>query len=190
MRRRFEPRRRAALGACHAGNVWRRRHLEHHRRRLARRHTHLALRPHSRILQCDSVDDRRDVARQIRQANPINTTSWASVVDDRLPLNEPRRRRFDGTARFRVGAVPAGPLAAGVLRVSRAYKKLQAWFIRIGRRLGGGGRRSKSTRTGPSRPITCSPLFRITSIRLPEATSVLNPEPSWWRKTSPVSRTR
>src|SRR5207245_3087256 len=120
---------------------WPHPHLKYHILRLALRHDHLTLRPHAGILQCDSVDNRRDVVREIRQANPINTISWASVVDDRLPLNEPRRRRFDGTARFRVGAVPAGPLAAGVLRVSRASKKLPPWLIRIGRRLGGGSRR-------------------------------------------------
>src|SRR5260370_10822708 len=121
----FESQRRAALSDNHAGNVWRRRRPERHSRRLTRRYAGLTLRPYTGILQRDSVDDRRDVARQIGQADPINAVSRPAVVDDGLPLNEPRRWRFHGAARFRIGAVPAGPLTAGVLGVSRADKKFQ-----------------------------------------------------------------
>src|SRR6266403_2105593 len=142
LRRLFKSRRGAALRDHHAGNIWRRRRLEHYGRRLARRHAGRALRPHPGILQGDSVDDRRDIARQIRQAHPIDAVSRASVTDDGLPLNKPCRWRFRRAARFRIGTVPAGPLAAGVFRVSRTHKKFQTRVIRLGKRFCRGSRRA------------------------------------------------
>jgi len=72
--------------------------FECHWRWLARRDAGLALRSHTGILQGDSVDDRRDIARQIRQIYPIDAIAWAAVVNDRFPLNEPRGWRFRRSA--------------------------------------------------------------------------------------------
>src|SRR5882762_8123577 len=132
LRRLFESRGSAALGDDHAGDIGRRRHLERHRRGLARRDAGLALRAHTGILHRDSVNGRCDIAWQIRQAYPINPVTGAAVVNDRFPLNEPRRWRFYRGARFRVWAEPARPLAARILRVSRAHKKLHPRLTRQG----------------------------------------------------------
>src|SRR5258708_13948948 len=130
----FKSRWRAALCDYYAGNIWRRRSLQYHRRWLVRRNAGLALGPHSGILERDSIDDRRDVTRQIGQADPVNAIARTSIVDDGLPLHESRRWCFNSRARFRIGAVPAGPLTPRVFRISRAHKKLHTRFIR-GRRL-------------------------------------------------------
>src|SRR5229473_107376 len=82
LRRLFESRRRAALRDRHSANIWSGRQLERYRRRLARGEDGLALRPDAGILKSDSVDDRRDVARQVRQAHPIDAVARPAVVDD------------------------------------------------------------------------------------------------------------
>src|SRR5713226_4080861 len=88
----------AALRDHHTGNIWRRWHFESHWRWLVRRDAGLALGPHSGILKHDSIDDRRDIARQIRQAHPIDPVAQSSIVDDGLPLHEPRRWRLHRAA--------------------------------------------------------------------------------------------
>src|SRR5712692_607478 len=127
----FESRRRAALRNHYAGNIGRRRRLQSHIRRLTGRNAGLALRSHSGILKHDSIDNWRDIARQVGEADPVNSIAWSPVVDDGLPLHEPRRWCFHGSARFRIAAIPAGPLAARVFRISRAHKKFQTRFIRM-----------------------------------------------------------
>jgi hypothetical protein len=51
-------------------------------------------------LQDDGVDDRSDVAREIREADPVYAVAGTAVVDYRAPLNETGGRSFDGRARF------------------------------------------------------------------------------------------
>src|SRR5258708_4529789 len=129
LRRLFELRRRAALGDHHAGNIGRRRHLQSHICRLARRNDCLALCAHARILKDDSIDDWRDVARQIRETDPIDAVARASIVDDGLPLCKPRRGRFHRAARFRIRAVPAGPFAARSFAIAGAVKKCETTVV-------------------------------------------------------------
>src|SRR6266576_392039 len=118
LRRLFKSRWRGALCDNHTGNIWGGRHLQCHWCRLARRDTGLALRPHAGLLQRDSINHRRYVAWQIRQTYPINAVAGATVVNDCLPLHEPRWWCFGCAARFRVWAEPARPLTAGIFRVS------------------------------------------------------------------------
>src|SRR5260370_19137704 len=82
--------RHAALRDHHDGNIWRRWSLECHGRWLVRRDAGLALCPNSGVLKHDPIDDRRDIARQIGQVHPIDAIARSSVVDDGLPLHEPR----------------------------------------------------------------------------------------------------
>src|SRR5438445_3418285 len=130
LRRLFESGRSAALRDHHAGNIWRWRDLQGHWRRLVRRDACLALRPHSRFLQRDPINDWGRIAWQIGEAYPINAVARAAVVNDCLPLHETRRWYFGCAARFRVRAEPARPLAARVFRVPRAHKKFQSWVSR------------------------------------------------------------
>src|SRR5437588_6915217 len=141
LRRLFETWRRAALRYHYSGNIWRWRHLQGHRRRLVRRDACLALRPHSRFLQRDPINDWGHIAWQIGEAYPINAVARAAVVNDCLPLHETRRRYFGCAARFCVRAEPARPLAARVFRVPRAHKKFQSWVSRCVWKFSRAGRR-------------------------------------------------
>src|SRR3981081_3885794 len=86
-------------------------------------------------------------------------------MDDALPLNKTRRWRFRRAPQFRIRAVPAGPLAAGVFRVSRSHKEFQTRVIRRGRRFCRGGRRAVP-------PLEAAPLrkkLRIVGTRFERA---------------------
>src|SRR5258708_23706857 len=84
----FKSRWRAALCDYYAGNIWRRRSLQYHRRWLVRRNAGLALGPHSGILERDSIDDRRDVTRKICHANSDITIARTSIVAYGTPLHK------------------------------------------------------------------------------------------------------
>src|SRR4029077_16150711 len=150
----FELWRRGGLRDEKTRSVWRRRHLEGHARRLTGRNDRGGLCADAWVLQDDGINDRSDVSRQVGEADPVNPIAGAAIVDDGFPLEESRARSFDGAARFRIRAEPAGPFLAGIFGVARADEELEARFtgsFRGLRRCGGSRRRAPPFEASPWR---------------------------------------
>ena len=120
---------------------------------LARRDDRIALHAHAGILHDDGVDDRRDVARKIGEADPVDAVAGAAVVDDGFPLEESRARSFNGAAGFRIRAEPARPFLAGIFGVAGAHEKFQARLAR-----GACGFCASGSRWRRTPPVDASPL--------------------------------
>ncbi len=130
LRRIFESRRGRALRDGDARDAGRRRHLQVDRLLLAGLYKSDALNAHARILHDDGINDRRDVVREIGQADPVDAIAGAAIVDHGLPLDETRGRCLSRTARLGIRAKPTGPFFPGVFRVAGAHEKFGARLAR------------------------------------------------------------
>lgn len=130
LRRLIELCRRGGLRDEDAGRIRRRRNFQDDAGSLAGRQDCTGLRANAGILKDDGVDNRSDVAREIREADPVNAVAWAAIVNDSFPLEEASARRFGGRAGFRIRSEPAGPFSAGIFGVAGADEKFEARLTR------------------------------------------------------------
>ena len=86
------------------------------------------------ILHGDTVNDRGDIVRLIRNADPIDAVSGAAIMDDGFPLQESRGGRLHWRIGGSVRSEPRRPFFSGIFRVAGAYIKFQTWCFAMFRR--------------------------------------------------------
>src|SRR5260370_1314378 len=79
-----------------------------------------SLRAYAGILHSDSLDDRRDIVREIREADPVDAVTGTAIVNHGFPLHEASGRAFGAAAGFRIRTEPARPFLARIFVVAGA----------------------------------------------------------------------
>src|SRR5260370_14668893 len=86
----------------------------------------IGLRAYAGILHSDSLDDRRDIVREISEADPVDAVTGTAIVNHGVPLHEASGRAFRAAAGLRIRTEPAPPFLARIFGVAGAHKKFKA----------------------------------------------------------------